>query len=185
MIKTAFSFIEQLTISCYSPNLAKAIADYLTKDIPVYDFGCGPGFYVDFLCKSGFEAYGYEGTEGVERITKNLSIKGGVDITQPMITDKPGHVICLEVIEHIAPEDEDKVLSNLDTFCKDKLILSWALEGQGGHGHLNERNEDYVLPKLSSMGYRFLWEPTETLRSIGGNDLWWFKKSIYVFEKCK
>ena len=33
------------------------------------------------------------------------------------------------------------------------IVLSWAIKGQGGHGHFNEQNNDYVKSKICNLGY--------------------------------
>lgn len=49
-----------------------------------------------------------------------------------------------------------------------KLVLSWAVKGQGGRRHLNEQNWDYVLPTLRRHGFVYLRRAALELRQIGG-----------------
>ena len=50
----------------------------------------------------------------------------------------------LEVAEHIPLENEEAYLDNCCKLCEIGCILSWALPGQGGLGHVNEQPNEYV-----------------------------------------
>ena len=59
----------------------------------------------------------------------------------------------LEVGEHIPKEYEDIFINNLHNNNNKGIILSWAILGQGGFGHVNEQNNDYIKSKMSNLGY--------------------------------
>lgn len=59
----------------------------------------------------------------------------------------------LEVGEHLPPQFEDIFIQNLHNNNKHGIVLSWAVKGQGGHGHFNEQNNDYVKSKICDLGY--------------------------------
>ena len=59
--------------------------------------------------------------------------------------------------------------------------MSWALKGQGGDGHVNEQNEDYVLDLFNELGMTYHQDISKMLRDVA--QLGWFKKTIYVFSK--
>ena len=61
------------------------------------------------------------------------------------------------------------------------IVLSWVVKGQGGHGHFNEQNNDYVKSKICKLGYINDIESENTLRDASG--LGWFKNTIMVFRK--
>lgn len=48
-----------------------------------------------------------------------------------------------EVPEHIAPEHEEELMQTL-TQAKVAIVVSWALLGQAGHGHVNEHSQSYL-----------------------------------------
>jgi len=85
------------------------------------------------------------------------------------------------VAEHINPEFEQTFLRNLSRHCSKKLVLSWAVPGQGGQRHVNERGEVYVINRMKEWGFELDEKATESLREAAS--ISWFKKSIYVFTR--
>ena len=90
-------------------------------------------------------------------------------------------VISLEVGEHIPPEKEHIFIDNLDRHCNQCIILSWALPGQGGDGHMNEKPNEYIKNKFLERNYDCWEEASQYLRD--STTLWWFKNTIMVFIK--
>lgn len=173
----------------FSPKLAQAIRDFLfheTQTLFIVDYGCGFGEYLKHLDNS-FRCYGIEGTKGISDHPNAYSSIIEADLSQnfgySLFKDKTLSVISLEVAEHIYPDKESVFIDNITRYCSEYLILSWALEGQGGVGHHNERNAEYVIPTIEARGFTFLPEPTQVLRDAGGSELSWFQNSIYVFKK--
>jgi len=173
----------------HAPALAKWLCENLNKRYIVHDFGCGIGYYVNELCKDGFDAWGYEGTPLIELIALDKNRVIEYDITKPIKTPKQGNVLCIEVMEHIPPSLEESVLKNLANFCDDdigQLILSWAIPGQQGHGHINCRDIDYVIKRLGQHAFACDWEAATRLRMIapGVNPaLQFFQNTLYVFRR--
>lgn len=165
----------------YSPRLAKALEQVLPKETLVSDFGCGKGSYIAYLQSKGYTCAGYEGTPNIEDISDFHPIHP-INLTKPFTTFI-GNTICLEVAEHIPKNYEHFLISNLWYNTKDILVVSWAVQGQGGHGHVNEQNSDYVLRLFNKMEMAYDEKSTKFLRKEGGSDLWWFANSIYVFTK--
>jgi hypothetical protein len=91
-------------------------------------------------------------------------------------------VLSLEVAEHLPVQYEDIFINNLDKLNKKGIVLSWALEGQGGDGHVNEKNNNYVKEKFKKLGYLNDVNAENKLRNATTN-AWWFKKTIMVFRK--
>lgn len=166
----------------HSIRLAVSLTNLLPKDSPVLDFGCGKGTYLKHLSDSGFDCHGFEGTKGIAEIAdfKNIS---ECDLSKPFDAGMTGTVLCFEVAEHIPKEFEGTLLSNITRHCNEWLVLSWAVKGQGGFGHVNEQNASYVINKLQSLGFVHQAPISNVLRNEAGRDLWWFKKSIYVFKR--
>lgn len=50
-----------------------------------------------------------------------------------------------EVGEHILAEFENNFIKNIADNARKGIIMSWALVGQGGYKHVNERNNDYII----------------------------------------
>jgi 2-polyprenyl-3-methyl-5-hydroxy-6-metoxy-1,4-benzoquinol methylase len=172
----------------HSVVLADWIADFLKeeKNTQIYDFGCGLGKYLKKLEKKGFKKL-----KGIEadpiKADHNFEILR-LDLATPIQLEEKGIIICLEVGEHIPVEYESIFLDNLKNNCDKYLILSWAIRGQGGHGHFNELDNYEVVGKISNLGFTFLKDLTLDVRSfLEVNEIsrscHYFKNTLLFFEK--
>lgn len=145
-----------------------------------YDFGCGPGKYVENFRKSGIEASGFDGNP----ITSKIPHCAVQDLTSDFQFPAVDFLVCLEVCEHVPAQYENKLINTIDRHLNSngKLILSWAVVGQGGTGHVNCRNNDYVIKKFEMLGYTYLEDESNNMRSKVSNAPW-FKNTILVFNK--
>ncbi|WP_245562228.1 hypothetical protein [Niabella aurantiaca] len=57
--------------------------------------------------------------------------------------------------------------------------MSWAIEGQGGDGHVNCRNNDYIIKEMRQRGFVEFEDAKLFLRSMASYS--WFKNSLMVF----
>jgi cyclopropane fatty-acyl-phospholipid synthase-like methyltransferase len=152
----------------------------LFKGCSVLDLGCGHGQYTIDMLDNGIYCEGYDGNPYTPEITNNVCKI--LDLTTNFnLNKKFDWVLSLEVGEHIPPEYENVYLNNLDKHCKKGIVLSWAIEGQGGDGHVNCKNNDYVKNIFNNMGYINEVELENKLRDICY--LRWLKKTIMVFKK--
>lgn len=163
----------------FDKKLAIELTKILPKEKKVVDLGCGRGDYLSLLQFNGFDCIGYEGTPEIKSIASFPFIHQA-DLSKEIETEK-GTVLCFEVAEHIPREYEDVFLFNVVCASTGLIIISWAVKGQGGHGHVNEQDAEYVIGKFKEHGFSINDGLTKHLRSM--SSLWWFKKSIYVFEK--
>lgn len=173
---------------CYDRSLGDAILSILsyTGIKNIADFGCGPGWYVALLRKHGYIVEGYDGNPNVEEFSSLLFQDGFycqcVDFTEELITNKPFEgIISLEVGEHIPAEYEDVFIQNLANNSSCYIILSWAINGQEGDGHVNCRSNKYIINKLAQYDFALNVPVSNYLRSEAS--LSWFKKTIMFFEK--
>ena len=165
-----------------SPKLAGFLVSYLDKTVPTYDFGCGMGTYLLSLQNNGFERlHGFEGDPpfahhfaGIERH----------DLTKPLVVAPPGNVLCLEVSEHVPAQYAGTLLDTITAACADRLVLSWAIRGQAGLGHVNCLDSYEVLPMLMGRGFSLDMSATRQARALGGADLGWFAQSLLVMRKA-
>ena len=92
-----------------SPELAAALPKLLPRGFSVLDLGCGRGYYVAEMKKEGYEVHGVEGTVGIEQIAFHAPIHQA-DLSEARALSAlglpRGHVLSLEVAEHLAREDE-------------------------------------------------------------------------------
>jgi SAM-dependent methyltransferase len=167
----------------YCDILSNKIADYIKilKIHKIYDFGCGAGDYVKKFRNSGIEAYGFDGNPSTFDIL-NCRVQ---DLTEDFSEPPVDFLMCLEVCEHVPKKYEDKLLQNINKHLNPggTLLLSWAIIGQGGFGHVNCQNNDYVIKKIESMGYSFNKNDTEMFRQLDYINAYWFKNTIMVFNK--
>jgi SAM-dependent methyltransferase len=167
---------------CYDPKLSDAILSIAKqrKITKSYDFGCGPGNYVRNFRQNGIEAFGYDGNP----VTSKLPWCSVQDLTADFQLDPVDFLLCLEVCEHVPKEFEEKLLKTIDRHVNPggMLILSWAVVGQGGLGHVNCQNNDYVISKFQSMGYSYNMTHSIHLRNNASN-AWWFRNTTMVFIK--
>jgi len=89
--------------------------------------------------------------------------------------------ICLEVLEHVPANYEATALDNLTRHARLGVVLSWALPGQNGFGHVNTRPGDYVVAAMEHRGFRLddVW--TNKLRDAAVFS--WFKFTINVYRR--
>ena len=164
----------------------KKLAPYLIKFFKsekaksIVDLGCGNAFYVKEMRKNGLHADGFDGNPHTPLITGNVA--NLIDLSQITKLDTDyDWVLSLEVGEHLPPKFEDNYIKNLHINNKKGIILSWAVEGQGGTGHFNEKNNDYIKKKFKELNYDNDLESEKFLRANSG--LKWFKNTIMVFRK--
>jgi len=152
-----------------------------TKNITKsYDFGCGNGNYVENFRNNGIEAFGFDGNP----ITSKIPWCSVQDLTLDFQLDPVDFLLCLEVCEHVPKEFEDALLKNVDKHVNPNgtLVLSWAVIGQDGTGHVNCQNNNYVISKFESLGYTYDEIESQNLRNnVSGS--WWFKNTTLVFNK--
>ena len=87
----------------------------------------------------------------------------------------------IEVAEQIPAQFEDKFVDNLVGSARDLVILSWAVPGQGGEGHVNGKTAMAVNQKMKEHG----WEKNEgfTSQLQSGATLPLIRANVQVFTK--
>jgi FkbM family methyltransferase len=138
------------------------------------------GNYVKTFQQNGIHAMGFDGNPNTPELTSNVCKV--LDLSVPNQFDTPfDWVMSLEVGEHLPKQFEDVFVQNLHNNNKYGIVLSWAIKGQGGHGHFNEQNNDYIKSKLYELGYI---NDVESERALRKNSTFnWFKNTIMVFRK--
>jgi hypothetical protein len=163
----------------HSLELSQWLCDFLDKNTRVVDFGCGLGFYLSELQKSGFtNLVGYEGMIPEKQLFENIISH---DLTKPI--KESGNVICLEVGEHIPAEYAGVFIDNLCNTCTHYLILSWAVRGQPGRGHVNCLDNHEVVELIEKKGLIYSPKKTKAARSVINENTYWFKDTLLIFEK--
>lgn len=163
----------------FDESLCKAMMDSVPHNFSWVDIGCGNGAYTIYLRDAGINCIGYDGNPQTEEITGGLCKV--MDFSMPQFIGKFDIVLSLEVGEHIPQGYESIFLNNLRDACREFLIISWAIEGQPGVGHVNTRNNDYIIKELENRGFSYCKEASDLLRDK--STLPWFKNTLMVFEK--
>jgi hypothetical protein len=174
--------LEASSQHCYDASLSGKLVEFFKKEgvENMVDLGCGMGNYVNNFKNSGINAYGYDGNPNTPQLTNGMC--GVLDLSVPIKFEVQfDWVMSLEVGEHIPRYFEETFIQNLHNNNKRGIVLSWAVEGQGGHGHVNCKNNDYVKSKICKLGYTNDIEAENALRS--SSTLSWFKNTIMVFRK--
>jgi hypothetical protein len=167
----------------HSPNLSNWISDFLKdyQDHQIYDFGCGLGSYLNDLHLKGFK-----NLKGVEFDPMKNDYDFEIlklNLSDPILLEKKGIIICLEVGEHIPEKYQEILLNNFVNNCDKYLILSWAVRGQGGYGHYNELNNDEILPLIENLGFKYLEDLSNSVRLVPEDNCGYFRNTLMIFEK--
>lgn len=167
--------------------LADAIAHMVIEQgyRSVIDLGCGLGRYIERLSQPDMGGISVEGFDGHP---DTASLSGGMgqvlDFTDPGAADAIGQsadlVLCLEVGEHIPRQFEDRMIQLVTGAALRMVVLSWAVPGQGGHGHVNVRSNEYIEAKMNAKGL-FRDHHQESLLRLAATESW-FKNSLMVFR---
>ena len=145
----------------------------------VLDLGCGMGDYAHLLQAYRFNVHAYDGNPNTPQLT--IGLGQVADLSQPFdCGEQVDVVMSLEVGEHIPKEFEQTFLDNVVVNKPKMILLSWAVPGQVGDGHVNCQFNKYIEEQMNARGYKLNKALTYMLRHH--SSLWWFKKTIMVFE---
>jgi len=161
----------------FDAPLADAILGIIPKGQSILDIGCGNGAYVAYFNLHNRYANGVDGNPAIDGV-RGCKV---MDAALPMNYFLHDWVVSLEVGEHIPAEFEDMFIANLHDHNKFGIILSWAIPGQGGTGHVNERFNDYIIGKVWPLGYRYDQTTSQVLRDTASAQ--WFKRTLMCFKR--
>ncbi len=163
-------------------ELAKALVEFFHQEgmQSVVDFGCADGDYVNYFLKNGFQAVGYDGNPVTELASGGSCFVK--DLSLPFdLNRRFDWVMSLETGEHIPPEYESVFIRNLMRHATKGIVLSWAIKGQGGIGHFNEQDNDYIKQIFEKYGWKN--DPISEMALRMRVGVRWFEHSLMVFRK--
>jgi hypothetical protein len=166
----------------YDIKLCKCIEIFLKENNvkSIVDLGCGTGEYASNFINSGIQCDAYDGNPNTTIITngigKVLDLSINIDLGRNYDC-----VLSLEVGEHIPQKYESIFINNLCKHSNKWIILSWAIVGQIGYGHVNCRNNDYIIEKIANKGFTFKQDISDLFRKNSTTP--WFKNTTMVFQK--
>lgn len=146
----------------------------------VVDLGCGDGSYTKAFKKAGLRCDGFDGNPNTPELSggvcKVLNLAEKVKFKR-----RYQAVLCLEVGEHVPAEYQEILFDNLCANASKVIVLSWAVPGQGGGGHVNEQNNQWVIDHMSDRGWAHNQLITATLRTRTNYP--WFCNTVMWFTK--
>jgi hypothetical protein len=169
-----------------SEALAHKLENVFDRKNFVIDLGCGDAFYILRLRSEDFNVVGVDGY--ISEALKNLAEHTAnftyiqTDLSKP-VAGVTGQVLSLEVGEHIPVQFEQTFIDNLCRHCTSRMVISWALPGQHGVGHVNCRPNDYIIDQITKRGFKFNDDETDYLRNDIEPHVSYFAKTIMVFDK--
>jgi hypothetical protein len=163
----------------YDASLARAIIKFFPHVKYVADIGCGNGRYTQNFINHGISCDGYDGSPLTPELTGGMCEV--MDFSRPVNIGKFDLVLSLEVGEHIPAEYEQIFINNICNASNKFLLLSWAIEGQHGIGHVNCHSNEYIISELQLRGFTHIKWFSEILRDEA--TLPWFKDTLMVFYK--
>jgi tryptophanyl-tRNA synthetase len=162
----------------FSLELAYHLWKIIGTNRDAYDFGAGPGFYTQFLRMRGLSVVAIDSGE-----TENVSLTNVFNRNILTFNDRPLHaVLCLEVGEHVPVESEQLLIDQICKHATDQIILSWAIPGQLGFGHVNCRDNAYIIKQMKQRGWAIDIEQSDYLRQRCSGATW-FQDTLMVFYK--
>lgn len=149
----------------------------------IVDFGCGDASYVKAINSTYPDktVLAFDGNPNVKDITQGFA--NCLDLSRDFdLKNTFDLVMSLEVAEHIPVQYETTFIQNLIKHTNQYLLLSWAIPGQGGKGHVNEKPNDYVTSLFNELGFMYLDSKSDSLRNSVTNCPW-FKNTLFLFQK--
>jgi SAM-dependent methyltransferase len=132
------------------------VADGLIRDFhptTSLDAGCALGFLVEQLQKKGVQANGFDISEfAISEVDKSIADRVKVaSLTDPI----EGHydmITCIEVLEHLPPDQADAAVANLCS-ATDLIVMSSTPGDYGEPTHLNVLQPEEWAVKFAQNGF--------------------------------
>jgi len=119
----------------------------------VLDVGCAMGFLVEQLRNNGIEAYGIDISEyGIKQVLPEIKKYCKVHSILDPLDDDYDLVICIEVLEHLFPDDAERAIENICNHTKD-VVFSSTPTDIVEKTHHNVREPAYWSKLFSKYGF--------------------------------
>lgn len=175
----------------FNECLSSAIDEYMSSRGAhnVVELGCGMGNYSRALKEKGMNIFCVDGNPHTATLTEGLCQQKDISVEnlQAMEPQVPvaDYILSLEVMEHIPKKFEPNIWNHLAKHASKGLVISWAVEGQIGNGHVNCRSNEYVIEHLEQRGFKYNRSAAMTIRERSAKcpGTPWFQNTLMVFEK--
>jgi SAM-dependent methyltransferase len=132
------------------------VADGLIRDFhptSVLDAGCALGFLVETLRKRGVEADGFDISEfAISQVDESIAPHCRVATLTDPIERRYDLITCIEVLEHLPPEQADAAVANLCS-ATDLIVMSSTPGDYGEPTHLNVMQPEAWAVKFAQNGF--------------------------------
>jgi len=132
------------------------VADGIVRDLhpsSSLDAGCALGFLVEALRKRGVDAWGIDISEyAISEVDESVRDRCNVASLSEPLPRRYDLITCIEVVEHVPPEETDRVIANL---CEatDRILLSTTPQDYGEPTHLNVQPPEAWSAALAAQGF--------------------------------
>jgi SAM-dependent methyltransferase len=138
---------------------AEAIARSIQLELQprsVIDVGCGTGALMDAFERLGIGCFGFdrapaalEACRGRDLTVRRLDIEA-----DPFPDERADVVVSTEVAEHLAESVADRFVELVTTLAPVAVVTA-ALPGMRGKGHVNTQQNEYWIAKFEERGFPF------------------------------
>lgn len=137
--------------------------------LSIMDVGCATGDLVGTFNSMGYRTIGVEGSQSAEPyldcrkrdvVFADISEDSHAVRALPL----PRLLTCFEVAEHIDEPFALQFVANLTRLC-DRILMSIAPPGQGGHHHVNCREIEYWDALFAKFEFHRRQEPVNAIRA--------------------
>lgn len=119
----------------------------------VLDAGCAMGFLVEALRKRGVDAKGIDVSEyAISKVHESVAEHCSVGSLSEPLGGRYDLVTCIEVLEHIPPEQADAAIANLCA-AGDRLLISTSPGDYSEPTHLNVQPPEFWSAALAREGF--------------------------------
>lgn len=170
-----------------SAEMVASAINEIFKPASLSDLGCGCGVYSHLFGAKGARVLAIDCVSPPPEYCFPVEIIQR-DLTVPLKNTWGNFnlALCLEVAEHIPEEFTGVFLENLTAFS-DRLVMSAAPPGQGGHHHVNEQPRRYWAKKLAALGFAYNRRASGRVLKILETErppFMWMANHIGVYERA-
>jgi tetratricopeptide (TPR) repeat protein len=175
----------------YLPNfrrLGKALVDVLQPSSHL-DLGAGAGLLVEAVLDAGCASAGIELAETARAATREdvrPYMRFGAGIDAWPAAEPRDLVSCVEVLEHVPPEQADSAVDAICSASSRWVYFSAAAPGQPGKGHVNCQPKEYWREKFEARGFRLAEAETDAfvqkVRDL--QPCWWLPRNAMIFQRA-
>ncbi len=149
----------------HAPTVWSYLIDRFSVE-SVLDLGTGMGYAAHYFHKRGLKVLAVDGM--LDNCKNAVFPTLHMDLTTSKVFTKVDLVHCQEVVEHIAEEHLDNLLSSLTS--GKFIVMTNALPGQGGYHHVNEQPTEYWIENLLRYNCHVLIEDSNRIRALAQKD---------------